>query len=552
MLHFKNMKKINLILILLLGITISSCGDFLKEQSQDLCYATTCSDLNEVMIGGAYMSRQVNTSIFTYAPKSKVSTYYPYLYIMDDDATEFVYGVYKPSYNEPLFYNMRNFYNFAKDPFINGDSKEIKDADTENIYKHIGVVNVVLGYVDEFESEPILIRNALRAECFFLRAAYHFQLLNIYAKPYDKTTAASDMGIPVNTTRHIEDKFFKRESVQGVYDLIVNDLTQSIECFEGQPKPKNQFRASEKAARLLLSRVYLYLCEWRKAEEMTQSIIEMGITLQNINGKDFGQFGEVDNFKKKYYFSQNNPEILFTMGNAALATIMPQESQIGINPSLSRLGVYSASSSLLSSYEDGVKNPAVKDLRLQCFFQASAKIPEYYPIRKSPVSNDATLRTPDMYETYVLRSAEVYLNLAEAYAMLDESGKAIESLSQLFSYRYETGKYPNISGLSGKELVDFIRAERRRELCFEGHRWFDLRRYAVCVPEKYQVREPIRHNAMTANGGGKIGIYDGHYTLKPYGSDAAWVLPFPKKELEFNEGELIDNPKRSERTKERD
>ena len=38
---------------------------------------------------------------------------------------------------------------------------------------------------------------------------------------------------------------------------------------------------------------------------------------------------------------------------------------------------------------------------------------------------------------------------------------------------------------SGEELVNQIRTERRKELCFEGHRWFDMRRYTVSNPYPY-------------------------------------------------------------------
>ena len=47
--------------------------------------------------------------------------------------------------------------------------------------------------------------------------------------------------------------------------------------------------------------------------------------------------------------------------------------------------------------------------------------------------------------------------------------------------------------------MEEIRLERRRELCFEGHRWFDLRRYAVC--EKYPYSKQIRH---------AFNVYDGN------------------------------------------
>ena len=56
--------------------------------------------------------------------------------------------------------------------------------------------------------------------------------------------------------------------------------------------------------------------------------------------------------------------------------------------------------------------------------------------------------------------------------MLDQS-EAINTIKVLMNNRYKDGIIPVIDGLNGKALVDFIREERRRELCLEGHRWFD-------------------------------------------------------------------------------
>ena len=102
------------------------------------------------------------------------------------------------------------------------------------------------------------------------------------------------------------------------------------------------------------------------------------------------------------------------------------------------------------------------------------------------------------------------------------------------------GGIPDIDGLSGKDLVSFIRDERRRELCFEAHRWFDLRRYAVSP--KYPEKKSIRHTAYDIKG--KL---EGDYVLKPYGEDPAWVLPIPGYEIVYNQGNLVDNPQRVER-----
>ena len=35
----------------------SSCGDFLEEYSKDLVYASSCEDLDEIIIGNGYMKR---------------------------------------------------------------------------------------------------------------------------------------------------------------------------------------------------------------------------------------------------------------------------------------------------------------------------------------------------------------------------------------------------------------------------------------------------------------------------------------------------------------
>ena len=138
----------------------------------------------------------------------------------------------------------------------------------------------------------------------------------------------------------------------------------------------------------------------------------------------------------------------------------------------------------------------------------------------------------------VFRLAEMYLNKAEAEAMLDKA-EAIQTIKTLLNNRFEGG-IPPVDGLNGKDLVSFIRDERRRELCFEAHRWFDLRRYAVSP--KYPEKKSIKHTTYDKNG-----VLEGDYVLKPYGEDPAWVLPIPGYEIVYNQGNLVDNPQRVER-----
>ena len=78
------------------------------------------------------------------------------------------------------------------------------------------------------------------------------------------------------------------------------------------------------------------------------------------------------------------------------------------------------------------------------------------------------------------RLAEIYLNLAEAKCELNELDDAISALNVI---RNRAGQ-PNIEDVPGYSktkpfLMERIRNERRVELCFEGHRFHDQRRWKI-------------------------------------------------------------------------
>ena len=95
-----------------------------------------------------------------------------------------------------------------------------------------------------------------------------------------------------------------------------------------------------------------------------------------------------------------------------------------------------------------------------------------------------------------------------------------------------------------------VRAERRKELCFEGgHRWFDLRRYAVNelypaddylygAKDIYRIYAEYNHDTQRFVGA--------HLYMLPAG-DNAYTLAIPKSVIEFD-SEMKDNP-RDERKK---
>ena len=311
----------------------------------------------------------------------------------------------------------------------------------------------------------------------------------------------------------------------------MTDLKAAADNLAGVVQP-TFYRVNEAAARTLLSRVYLYMGEWKLAIEECDKIIASGCKLQDMN-----------TMKEKWLNTVKSPEILFTQGSYSMQFLMDNSL---LSYAAQGGGRYRASDELIDLYKK-YENEGVVDLRATTFLEPSSKYcPGFFFVRKSP---DASTKsgTSKIYDACLIRSAEVYLNKAEAQAMLDQTD-AISTIKVLMNNRYKNGVLPAIDGLRGQALVDFIREERRRELCLEGHRWFDLRRYAVT--SKYAEAKQVKHGVyQSAMANMQPGVYDGSYVLKAFGEEQAWVLPIPDYEIIFNQGAMVDNPKRVTRVK---
>lgn len=517
------MKTKKILLPFCLGIfLLSSCGHFLEEFSQDLVYAQSCDDLDEIMIGNAYLKRNQDNSI------SRVTggdMYYPYLHLLDDDSRERYYG--KPVGMTAINY-LRHLHIWAEYPFTATNGSLLKDYSWEKLYNHISTLNVIISYIHKFQDDPEEQRQRLMGETKFLRAAYYYLLVNLYANPYSKNTAETDLGVPLKLTEYIEDKFFTRDPVASVYEQILIDLKEAAVHFENIPQ-SSIYRAGKKATHALLSRVYLYMGEWQLAIDECDKVIEMGYSLWNLNEFDYSSAKA----SRDYFNTNASPEIIFTTGTTSLHVLM--------DDALGGLGLFCVSDDLLNQYtlyEDAGK----EDLRLKCFFSATRNS-DAIIARKTADASQTSIKAT-VFDAFVLRAAEIILNKAEAQAMLDNPAAA-ETIKILLEKRFADGNIPDISGLSGENLVKFIREERRRELCFESHRWFDLRRYAVAP--KYPEKREITHTIYEMPASTGPGVATLSSTLKPFGEDNAWVLPLPADEIIFNEGLLIDNPAREVR-----
>ena len=122
----------------------------------------------------------------------------------------------------------------------------------------------------------------------------------------------------------------------------------------------------------------------------------------------------------------------------------------------------------------------------------------------------------DLRSTF--RTAEFYLIAAESAAELGNLTEAQTYLKTLMAKRYTEAFYKlhaaGVDTLSQADLLNYIYDERARELAFEGHRWFDLRR--ITRPQLQKT-----YNGQT-------------YTLPQ--NDSRYTLRFPTEAVESNPG----------------
>ena len=513
------------------ALALCGCGNFLEQHSQNMAYLENVEDLDELLIGQCYWTRgwsiyEANAllisnwgSVVTQGSRD----YFPAIHLMDDDITEYVYTP-RPETTYPRM-KLSQFHYWQRDPWRDSEYNELTDNNWGNTYNRIAVLNTILSEVEKFRVADIQkdsTCNRIKGEALFLRAQNYFWLANLYGRPYCKATAATDVCIPLKTLEAIEDRFFSRSPMEDVYGQMRQDLLDAVDAFQGV-RHTDVHRAGRDAAFALLSRVCLYMERYDEAVAYADSVL-------NADNYDLLDFNarRADDASSVMYAS--SPETIFTQGPNVMTVL-----HAPLDKTYKTVSGYTTSADLLACYEDN-------DLRLE----------EFFVTRQSPASGERCVKwrdeqsaTDEVSDCMALRLPEVYLNKAEALALLGRDAEAREALEALRSKRIESDTYEGVN-YSGADLVYFIRDERRRELCFEGHRWFDLRRYAVNT--EYPQTKTIEHHSLVyQEDGDPEGFVQGKYVLNPYDQEpAAYVLPIPRTEIEFNEGALT-NEERNER-----
>lgn len=295
----------------------------------------------------------------------------------------------------------------------------------------------------------------------FARALAIFDLCNVYAMPYDFTADASHLGVVAIDYVPGFNSELPRNSVKECYELVISDLEKAITLF-GEETGRTPNYISGLACKALLARVYLYKKDYDNAARYAAEVMEK-VPLT-------GRADYVNMFRK----AQDNPgEGILRMntydtGSAMLrlcsplggATCLPDD---GFLASFSNDDVRKELFTFVAEDEDGAEYAG----------NVYTAICKYLPV-KHGVSTAENRRC----DHFVLRASEMYLIHAEALCL--GGGDLAAAAGDIQALRARAlGKQPSEISISytGREDLDrIIQEERARELFFEGHRFFDLKR----------------------------------------------------------------------------
>lgn len=357
-------------------------------------------------------------------------------------------------------------------------------------YLGVARCNTVLDRIGGIALEEELSKR-ISLEARFLRAFYYFHLVQVFG------------GVPLITREvtSLEDAPVPRASVEAVYTFIEQDLT-AAEALPLTYTGDDAGRATRGAAKALLAKVYLTQKKWTAAAQKSKEVIDLGIyDLLPVYA---------DNFKVT---TENNKESLFEvqfviggqtatgnfLGNNFFEIFSPLGSGgivngvAGSNPT----GRNAPTDNMFQAYESG-------DPRRNFSMGTSyVRPPETITVNFILKHNDPTATVGGLgagsgSNWRVMRYAEVLLIYAEA---LNETAAgnllAFEAINAVRKRaRGSASVLPDLGGLDQAAFRDAVARERRVELAFEDHRWYDLLRTGKALPVMQQTRAMKERNVL--------------------------------------------------------
>lgn len=473
------MKKIISFLSIVLAFWSSSCSDYLEFKETDLIAGDVALQTvanNESAIIGAY---------------GAVSNLMPVLLnsVFSDEVK-----------TAGEFYNAATVHEWQYGP----QDVSIRDTYTaiNPQYTIIDRVNRVLARIDAADSTRVgdnALRLRLKGEALFLRAYAHFELFRFYCAKYSPTGIAMPyMESPAlgPQARITMDVYFQKlnKDISDAKALLPNNITDIN-------------RANLAAANGLHARVALYTENWVDAETYASNYI-------NTPGLELTSLATFANIWTDASTAEQAFRTVRTPSMARMGSLYR-----GTSASASNIGVivWTVSNKLYDSYSaTDIRRDAyyLTEPLLEAIDRPNADRPGLI-INKYAGGAYGTA-SENVANSKLMRTSEMYLIRAEARAEQNKISGPNSAESDLNTLRANRiSDHVDIVLATKEQAITEIFLERFKELAFEGHRFWDLKRKGLPVSRLLEDATSAASATLPAN-------------------DFRFALPIPLTEMQAN------------------
>jgi len=410
-----------------------------------------------------------------------------------------------------------------------------------NCYNVILRCNIVIGRIDAIMFKNEALKAQYIAEAKFIRGLMYFWLNRVFGG-----TSISDqlLGV-IKVDKEItpaEALSMTRSSLQEIYDLIVDDLKYAEQNLPDTYSGPDKGRVTKRGAKGLLSKVYMTMAGYplNKVTEYYNLSIQKSEEVINTSGATL-----VSSYKDLFDVNKKNSseslfEVQYKKGSPNGATGSPWNNDFAPRFSNKEVvlvgdkgGSNAPTNDMSNAYESGDPRKFVSMRDSWISVPGGSVQNERYVCKYYDVATSGSDNGNNWIE---LRLADIYLLEAEALVRTGgDKDKAVLYVNKIRQRARATQGDPSIPKpadlLKDYSLSDFandaelllaIEKERRVELAFESHRWFDL------------VRTKRAKDVMIAEQSA-----DGQ---PPFTwSDNMLSYPIPMSVMQSNPGKIIQN-----------
>ncbi|MEO9852896.1 MAG: RagB/SusD family nutrient uptake outer membrane protein [Reichenbachiella sp.] len=357
------------------------------------------------------------------------------------------------------------------------------------IYEGILRANIVIEKVEEENELTDAEKLQYAGEAKFLRAFLHFQALKMWGTPPLVTEVLKDLN----------DLAQPNATQDALFEQILSDFSEAAGSLPETWGDAGLGRATAWAARSYIGKVNIWKQDWPAAITAFEDVITNGPYQLLPNYADVFAWDNENNAESIFEiqfggpFSDDNHWVFDDIHSEAVKASQGHERPYYWDPRVvtgGKLGAYIPSQDLVNSYEVG-------DLRLAndiyqsgdmwygtntqgrytveaydpAWSSSSYNIKKYRGQRNVVSGNHHVNGRVDFSNERWFRFAELKLLYAEA---LIEQGRPGDAAIQINDIRTRAG----LGAFTGDVTVA-LRLEKRHELAFEPHRWFDIVRWGI-------------------------------------------------------------------------